>query len=390
MIAIIVIAYNRPMSLKRLLDSICNAQYSEQFHLVVSIDKSDIQEELIEIVRLCAWDKNFLTIIKHDKRLNLKKHVLFCGDFVYKFESIVMLEDDIIVSKYFPEYVIQTLDLYGQEKEIAGISLYSPSVNVETNRPFIPFNNGKGVFLMQFPQSWGQCWNKRMWNDFKEWLQLQNDDIFNSLDIPENVKKWGKQSWLKYQVAYCVLMNKFYLYPYESLSSNCSEAGSHNSFSFNSSYQVPLRSYSINLKKYNIREMVRYDAFFENLSIISTLSFLNEISSKICIDLYGYKKNYKSYDILVTTNQLNIEPIKKIQLTYRPHELNLLYPIHGEGINIYDLSSISNYKVCNLIKNKLPLLNYDLKDYKAKDTLVFSVILMWKYLKSIVSHKFKR
>ena len=51
-IAIVVIAYNRLNSLKRLIHSLLQASYNDKVDLIISIDRSDIFEQMYKYGRI--------------------------------------------------------------------------------------------------------------------------------------------------------------------------------------------------------------------------------------------------------------------------------------------------------------------------------------------------
>ena len=110
--AIVVVTYNRPESLKRLLSSLINADYQEQnIPLIISIDyqNSNEHDKVVEIAKSFVWAKGPKLIVNHTENLGLRNHVLKCGDLVYDYGSIIMLEDDIFVSQQFYNYTAQTI-----------------------------------------------------------------------------------------------------------------------------------------------------------------------------------------------------------------------------------------------------------------------------------------
>ena len=59
-----------------------------------------------------------------EKHLGLKAHLLRCGDLTSEFGSIILLEDDLLVSPVFYSFVLEASVFYKGQKNIAGISLY--------------------------------------------------------------------------------------------------------------------------------------------------------------------------------------------------------------------------------------------------------------------------
>lgn len=301
---IIVICYNRLHSIKRLVKSLFQADYCEPADLIISIDNSgsNIVENFAKSIK---WPYGKKIIHTYPKRLGLKEHVLTCGNYInkYNFESIIVLEDDLLVSPGYFNYAIQATQKYKNNLEVAGISLYTHSWNINADRPFIPLFNGYDVFFMQYPQSWGQIWMKKQWNDFYKWYQNQEYKTINKNLIPANVLQWPKSSWLKYHVEYCIVKDKYFVYPYNSLSTNFADAGTHYIYNTNK-MQVPLnvsvdRSYQF---PYNFEDAVFYDSYYENKNLEKVL---NLKENSLVVDLYGLKKIYGfQQQYLLTTKVL--------------------------------------------------------------------------------------
>ena len=126
--AIVVVGYNRPFGLKRLILSLKEADYlSDKVDLVISIDKGKKQQEIIDICEKIKWDFGEKHIRSFNENLGLRKHIIKCGDLTNLYDAVVVLEDDITVSKYFYNYVKQAIERYKNNEKIAGISLYKHS-----------------------------------------------------------------------------------------------------------------------------------------------------------------------------------------------------------------------------------------------------------------------
>ena len=333
--AIIVVGYNRPAEMKRLLDSIC-ASYLDNIDvdLIISLDKSDKQIELAEIANNIQWKNGNKVIRKFPERQGLKNHILQCGNLTSKYDAVVVLEDDLVVANGFMQYVTAATDKYIDDDLIAGISLYTHRTNPGNGRFFESQYNGYDAFMMQYAQSWGQCWTKNMWKKFLEWYTCQNEKLIGSEIYPDYIAKWNDQSWLKYYIKYTIETNRYFVYPNFSLTTNSSTVGEHCKIT-NSAYQVPLQFGVIhNYRLPSVSEAVKYDAFFER-------QFDFELWSgkygKVLLDLYGLRTRYGDADTLVSVNALPYAVIRKIGLNYRPIEQSLLTCEVGSGIYLYDL-----------------------------------------------------
>ena len=58
--------------------------------------------------------------------------------------------------------------------------------------------------------------------------------------LPKYITQWNTQSWLKYFMRYIVETNKYFVYPYFSLTTNVSEVGEHCKIP-NNDFQVSLQ-----------------------------------------------------------------------------------------------------------------------------------------------------
>lgn len=355
--AIVIIAYNRLQSLKRLIKSLNNADYlNDNIDLIISIDNSG--ENLInEYTETLNWPHGELLVISHPKRLGLKKHVLKCGQLTELYENICVLEDDLYVSPGFYSFAKQSIDHFKNFKDVAGISLYSHQWNPYTNRPFAAIEDKFDVFLLQIASSWGQIWSRDGWKNFMTWMIDKNDEDLHSPLLPSTVSNWSKKSWLKFHNKYLVDTGKYFIYPRQSLTTNFSDQGEHANVT--STYQVPLL---INSKShYNlpstIEESTKYDAFFENKDIHKALSIKSE---DISIDLQSKKEKWKRY--VLTTEVYNFKIIESFGLKLRPIDLNIIFKIPGEQIFLYD----TKYKIKNKNLNQINRIKRFIYDLKAE------------------------
>ena len=106
-VAIVAVGYNRPDSMENLLKSIVNAEYeSDNVDLIISIDKGERHSQIIDVAKKVEWLHGNKTIRAFDERQGLRKHIIQCGDLTEQYDAVVVLEDDLEVSKYYYNYVI--------------------------------------------------------------------------------------------------------------------------------------------------------------------------------------------------------------------------------------------------------------------------------------------
>ena len=335
-IAIITVGYNRPDSMQQLLNTVVNADYeNDKVDLIISIDKGERQSEIIKVAENIKWSYGEKKIRAFSERQGLRNHIIQCGDMTEYYDAVVVLEDDLMVSKYYYTYVKQALAFYCDDCKIAGISLYKHQTHPGVYRPFEPVNNGYDVYMQQFAMSWGQCWSNTMWKKFKNWyLENEQKDLTEGNVLPEYISNWNKQSWLKYYMRYIVEKDKYFVYPYFSLSTNASDAGEHCRIP-NNDFQVSLIQGKFNYRLPSFDDAIKYDVFFERIG----LNVLSELEGRVILDLYGNRKSFGNADYAISTARRPFKVVKTIQLKYRPIEMNLEIPTEGEGIYVYDLHS---------------------------------------------------
>ena len=342
--AVVVIAYNRPKSLTRLLQSLGDARYPDvNIPLIISVDFAEKNQEVLRIVENFNWKFGTREIIKHKKNLGLRKHVLKCGDLSANYDAIIMLEDDLFVSPNFYTYATQALNFSEDKAYLAGISLYNHPLNVHTNEIFKPLDDGYDNYYFQFASSWGQAWTREQWRKFKLWY-VENQKIVPDAQIPKNVTDWTDKSWLKYFTVYLINTNKYFLYPKISLSTNFSDTGTH-AESDSTSYQAYLNFAHSNTSLFSRIEESNsiYDAFYENMRLHESLGLDN---NELCVDLYGYKNDFTS-KFCLSTQLLNYKIIKSFGRSLKPIDANIIANINGSDIFLYDTST-------NQVNNKLP------------------------------------
>lgn len=330
-IAICVVCYNRPDSLRRVLCSLEKAYYDEPVTLIISIDKSKTTavEDLADQYK---WEHGELRVVKHSENLGLRKHILSVGDHLKEFDAIVVLEDDIYVAPSFYYYTKACVEKYHDNPEIAGISLYNFPLNYQCGLPFMQTHTDSDVFLLKSAVSWGQVWMRDQWFAFKDWYAKHDEEFENQPNIPLAVSSWKKSSWLKYHIKYCIEENKSFIYPYTSLTTCFCDLGTHAVKKQTHTQAILLEGLK---KEFNLNPTVTYDGFFEAEVIYSHLGMKE---TELCIDLFGNKKNRMNRKYWLTQEQKPYKVVKSYALDFKPWEQNILHDLEGDEIFLYDTS----------------------------------------------------
>lgn len=334
---IVVIGYNRPKSLLRLLDSLSKAHYpAGEIRLVISLDNSGTLEPL-RIAEAYPWTHGEKRVIHRAKRMGLRNHVLACGDLTEEYGDVLVLEDDLFVSPFFYEYTTQALSFYEQDPRIAGISLYSQQFNQTANLPFTPIDDGNSdVYFMQLAASWGQAWSRKHWQGFRQWLETNGMDISRIEGIPGDIRSWPDSSWLKLYNAYIISRDLYFVYPYRSLTTNFGDPGEH-FYIASSRFQVAIQQQRIDYHfPQSTDSLAIYDAFCELLP--ATLKRLNPklANYDFTVNLFGCKECRSGLQLTRTTKP----GVHSFSLSMKPMELSVLHDVAGEGIALIDTSEV--------------------------------------------------
>lgn len=380
--AVVVVTYNRAKSLKRLLSSLNNAEYNHNQTLVISIDGGGSQE-VLDLVSEFKWNHGDKEVIQHVNNIGLRKHILSCGDLTNKYGAVLILEDDLFVSPFYAKTTENLISYYKDCEDIAGFSLYSYSYNEFAKMPFTPKCSEYSAYFSQVASSWGQVWTKRQWNDFKSWYdKCATSGVTVNDNLPLEVIGWPETSWKKYYQKYIVQTKKYFVYPYNSLVTNFSDAGSHFTISMQQ-IQVPLAGFDCDSNYCELRgAKVIYDSYFEPVPSMWESFLPEKYKGLVECDLYGTKLNRPiTAEYLLSIHKSNI-PELTFSSSLVPIIDNIIYCVSGKDVvlakreSFYSLSSldlayfkISRFltpSVPNLILFSIKYLTIRLKNYTRK------------------------
>lgn len=337
-IAIVCVGYNRLPGLKRLLESVETANYGTcDIPLVISIDCSNDQA-VYDFANSFNWSHGTKYVNIQQERLGLKNHIFQCGGLTKYFAGVIILEDDIFVAPDFYKYTIISVKAYDNNPKVAGIALYRNDVNGYVGLPFYPYNDGSDVFLFQDVCTWGQCFTTYMWERFLEFMKRDDVDyIIQNTSMPLSIKRWTK-AWSKYFYAFMSTTDSYFVTPYNSFTTNFSDAGVHGRAT--NFVQVSMQW---NIKReflfLPVDKCVRYDFWANNECLYETLGYKQE---DLCLDLYGDNDNIHNKRYILTPNKLQYQVLVSYGLRFRPHELNVIYKIEGNDLFLYDTKTIGS------------------------------------------------
>ncbi len=332
---LVVMAHDRPRSLARLLDSLAAAEIPPGVALVISLDPGGRQERAVrELAQGFAWPRGEKQLRVQEQRLGLVAHFFRCGELARERGAIVLLEDDLVVSPMFYHFAVQALEAYGEDSQVAGISLNALAFNGYTRQPFLPYPDDGDVFFLQVAWYQGQVYTRRQWAAFSDWRQRASSTVPEAgmAGLHPMFAGFPPDEWFPLKMQYLVQQGKFYVFPRESLSTNFGEPGVHFARGTNF-FQVPLQSRRRRFRLLPLASAVAvYDAFQEMLP-----ERLNRLTDRLSgyeytVDLYGQKALTRQPAPLLLTSWPTRRPLLSFGQAMRPHEANVVLGVPGSRL----------------------------------------------------------
>lgn len=75
-------------------------------------------------------------LLLKNQNLGLKKHIISCGDLTNIYDNVICIEDDLVLSPYFMNYVIKWLEsgILNQENIIEYLKIHTIIFSYLTNK----------------------------------------------------------------------------------------------------------------------------------------------------------------------------------------------------------------------------------------------------------------
>ncbi|MFN5854764.1 MAG: glycosyltransferase, partial [Pseudanabaenaceae cyanobacterium] len=176
-------AYKRPEHTRKSLESLARnhgAEASELFIFCDGIKKSEDRaaiQQVREVIRSQQWCGR-VHIIEREQNMGLAKSVIQgVTDLCNQYGKVIVLEDDLVLSPFFLEYMNQALDTYVADSQVVQISGHMFPVE-------FPPSQMDCVFL-PFTTSWGWATWQRSWQHF-------DPDMRGYAELKSNSRKQHK------------------------------------------------------------------------------------------------------------------------------------------------------------------------------------------------------
>lgn len=188
------------------------------------------------------------------------------------FESVIVLEDDLITSPFFLKFMNDGISRYSGDSRVCSIHGYVYPLQSKLNKPF--FLRGADCWGWATWRTGWQCFNP----DGKyllEELERRNltysfnfEGSFNNTGMLEDQIAGRNNSWAIRWLASAYLANKLTLYPHESLVQNIGFDGSGTHCGVGNDYQVMLRNKPIDVTtrvSHSNKAFTAFKTYFQKL-----------------------------------------------------------------------------------------------------------------------------
>jgi hypothetical protein len=329
---VVVLAFNRPAALRRLLDSVSRGQYpNHTVSLVISIDSGG-DEEVVRVAESFKWLHGEKTVVVAERHLGLVDHFHQAGDLAEKYGSIILLEDDLLVSPAYYLWASGALQSYNDDDRIAGVSLCALWFNGYNHLPFVPILDTGDVFFLQVPYYLGQAFTGPQWRRYADWRSAGNPRPTPTDSLHPLVSTLGADEWFPDRLKYLAVSGRYHVFPRASVCTGFGDAGTH--FTRPSRWlQTPLQSSSRAWSFLPLGDSLAvYDGFFEMLpDRLARLAEDPELA-QCDIDLYGTKPRHVIRREKVLTSRRSSAPLRGWVRHLWPHEANIAQGIAGNDI----------------------------------------------------------
>ena len=185
---IAIFAYNRPLHLQRTIEALQQNPESSESELFIFSDgaKTGTEKQVSEVRQVAHSVTGFLSIqiIERNQNIGLAQNIITGINAVLEsHKTIIVLEDDLVTSPHFLQFMNRALELYENDERVASVHGF-----VNPVKGSLP-----ETFFLQHPSSWGWATWQRAWKYFesdgsKLLQQLESEQLTHRFDFEGNYR----------------------------------------------------------------------------------------------------------------------------------------------------------------------------------------------------------
>jgi hypothetical protein len=263
-IPLVIFAYRRPDHLRQVLEATLSMNNFEdvQPHIYVDGPRSNLESELVN--KTCELAQEYVASVNGTLTLSvvnkgLSKSVINGVSSVLETsDSIIVLEDDLVPSKYFLDYSLNGLAMYKEKNRVSSIHGYLPDIKTPRNETF--FRRGADCWGWS---TWRDRWQSVTWDSDLLLAELSKRKLTRKLNLNnsycfscmlERQAKGQVDSWaIRWHVS-MFLQNRLALYPNRSLIMNIGFDGTGEHGGQNNYYDTSISQIPVSIQEKKLRE----------------------------------------------------------------------------------------------------------------------------------------
>ena len=264
---IALFTYNRLEHLKKSLNSLKKNELIKYSDLIIFSDGAKKENERYDVDRVRNFIKNIkgfnsVKIYFRNKNYGLSKNIIFgISQVLKKYPNVIVLEDDLVVDKFFLDFMNNGLKIYEKNLSVASIHGYIYPVSFPSNVP--------EYFFIKGADCWGWATWRRAWKGFEkngkkllariDKKNLKESFNFNNTydyyQMLKNQTKGKNDSWAVRWYASAFLKDMFTLYPSKTFVKNIGidGSGTHGSGNYQLNSNKISRTKYLEIKKLKIK-----------------------------------------------------------------------------------------------------------------------------------------
>jgi len=261
---IVLFVYNRLFHTKKTIEALVKNYGAKESDLIIYSDASKNTEGKNRVDNVRKYLKTIkgfksVKIIERKENYGLAKSIISgVSEVVNKYGMVIVLEDDLVTSKYFLQYMNEALKVYYKENKVISVHAYVYPVKQQMPE----------TFLMRGADCWGWATWKRGWKLFesdakklkreliknKLVYKFNMDGVSNYMQMLDDFIDGKNNSWAVRWHASAILNDKLTLYPGKSLIKNIGLDNSGINSSYDRSLISEVSDCKINVSKLKIEE----------------------------------------------------------------------------------------------------------------------------------------
>ena len=182
---VIIFTYNRPHHTRKMLQALENAELAQDSNVFIFSDGAKNANAIEHVNRVRAiiaepWNFKKITIIERERNVGLAQNVISgVSEIIKQYGKVIVLEDDLEISKVGLRYFNDALDAYEQEEKVMEISGYM--------YPVKDADKLAETFFFRVANSWGWATWKRAWDKYNTDI----DQLIADFD-KDKIKRFSK------------------------------------------------------------------------------------------------------------------------------------------------------------------------------------------------------